>query len=307
MKNSTDHGILSPLRLLHLWCRFYIMAVVAYCSLGGERRSTMNLRIGENIRRLRRQRDLTQEEVAAHLGISFQSISKWEREDGYPDITMLPSLANYFGISVDELIGMDEISRSERYDEINNLWRENNAEGLHCENVALLRSALKSFPNDALLLVQLATSLEKLDGTKEEKAKYLRESIAVQEQILRYGKDPEIRNATLYNICFAYWKNGEHGKALEQAEKLPGLYKTRENALVYFLQGQRRHDAAEAALKPLMWSIALQLSALAETEEEPAYYEKAEEILELLFKDREDDFVRTVRKKLQDRNPLKFS
>ncbi len=39
----------------------------------------MNLLIGENIRRLRRQRDLTQEEVAVHLGISPQSISKWER------------------------------------------------------------------------------------------------------------------------------------------------------------------------------------------------------------------------------------
>lgn len=49
----------------------------------------MNLLIGENIKRMRREGDLTQEEVAAHLGISFQAISKWERADGYPDITML--------------------------------------------------------------------------------------------------------------------------------------------------------------------------------------------------------------------------
>lgn len=39
----------------------------------------MNLFIGENIKRMRLERDLTQEEMAAHLGISFQSISKWER------------------------------------------------------------------------------------------------------------------------------------------------------------------------------------------------------------------------------------
>ena len=64
----------------------------------------MNLLIGENIKRIRHERDLTQEEVAAHLGISFQSISKWERGDGYPDITMLPALANYFKISVDDYI-----------------------------------------------------------------------------------------------------------------------------------------------------------------------------------------------------------
>ena len=260
----------------------------------------MDLRIGENIRRLRRRRDLTQEEVAAHLGISFQSISKWERGDGYPDITMLPALANYFDVSVDELIGMDEIAKSEKYDEINLLWKENNAMGRHDENVALLRSSLKTFPNDDLLLVQLATSLEKLEGTEEEKAGYRKEAIAAQEQILRYGKDPEIHNATLYNICFAYWKNGEYDKALEQAGKLPNLYKTRENAMVFFLQGAEKGDAARAALKPLMWSIALQLAALAETERDPAYFEKTEEMLDILSDDMEDDFVRAVRKKLEE-------
>ena len=64
----------------------------------------MELCIGQNIRRLRRERNLTQEEVAAHLGISFQSVSKWERGEGYPDITLLPALANYFRITIDELL-----------------------------------------------------------------------------------------------------------------------------------------------------------------------------------------------------------
>lgn len=72
--------------------------------------NTMELMIGEKLKKLRRNRDLTQEEVATHLGISYQAISKWERGDGYPDITMLPALANYFAVSVDELIGMEEIT-----------------------------------------------------------------------------------------------------------------------------------------------------------------------------------------------------
>ena len=108
----------------------------------------MNLLIGENIKRMRRERDLTQEEVAAHLGISFQAISKWERADGYPDITMLPALANYFGVSVDELLGMNKIDRRKRYEEINLTWAENNQKGLHGENVELMRRALKDFPNN---------------------------------------------------------------------------------------------------------------------------------------------------------------
>ena len=54
----------------------------------------MELMIGKKIKKLRRSRDLTQEEVATQLGISYQAISKWERGDGYPDITMLPVLAS---------------------------------------------------------------------------------------------------------------------------------------------------------------------------------------------------------------------
>lgn len=207
----------------------------------------MNLLIGENIKRMRRERDLTQEEVASHLGISFQSISKWERGYGYPDITMLPALANYFGISVDELLGMNEISKNDQYNEINKIWDENNKKGLHQENIALMCKSLKIFPNNALLLVQLSASLEKSDGTDEEKSRYLRESIAIQEQILRYGEDSEVRGATLFNICFSYRKAGEYGKALEQAKKLPNLYKARENALVYFLDGGKTQGCKRIA------------------------------------------------------------
>ena len=259
----------------------------------------MNLLIGENIKRMRRERDLTQEEVANHLGISFQSVSKWERGDGYPDITILPALANYFGVTIDDLMGMDKTAKKEKYDEVNRIWNENNKRGLHIENVELMRKSLKFFPNDALLLVQLSTSLEKIDGTEEEKDGYLRESIDVQEQILRYGEDSEVRSSTLYNICFAYRKIGEYDKALEQAKKLPNLYKARENALVYLLEGEEKRKTAKEALKPLAWAIAHHLTALSETENNPEYLKNAEQIIDLLIPiDGQDAFITGIKKKL---------
>lgn len=242
----------------------------------------MNLRIGENLKRLRREKDLTQEELAAHLGISFQAISKWERGESYPDITILPALSNYFKISIDELVGMEEIRRTEEYEKINEKWLENRNANKHKENVKLMKDSLKFFPNDALLLVQLSSSLERLDGTDKEKTQYLRESIAVQEQILR-GEDSEVRNATLYNICFAYWKNGEQEKAINQAKNLSNFYKSRENALVYFLDGDEKNQIAKSSLEPLAWSITHQLTALYETENDEGYLEKAEKIKELLL------------------------
>lgn len=197
---------------------------------------------------------------------------------------------------------MSEIAKNDQYNEINRIWDDNNKKGLHSENVILMRQSLRTFPNNALLLVQLSTSLEKLDGTDEEKLRYLKESIAVQEQILRYGEDSEVRSATLYNICFAYWKIGEYNKALEQAKKLPNLYKTRENALVYFLGGEEKHKIAQEALTPLAWVIAHHMTALYETENDPTYLTKAEEILDILFAgETENSFIKSIRERIHNR------
>ncbi len=253
----------------------------------------MNLLLGENIKRKRLEKGLTQEEVATHIGISAQSVSKWERGEGYPDIEMLPTLANYFKISIDELLGVSLTEKEEKYNAFNKIWDNNNSNGLHSVNVDLMRGALKLFPNDALLLVQLSTSLEKLDGTQEEKDMYLRESIAVQEQIINYCVDCEVRGATLYNICFAYWKIGEHEKAIEQAKKLPNLYKARENALVYFLDREEKQKTAKDALISTAWIISHHLTALFEAENNAEYLEKAIEILDILFDDK-DAFVKRI-------------
>ena len=257
----------------------------------------MKLKIGEKIKELRYEKGLTQEEIGSLLGVSAQSVSKWERGEGYPDIEMLPALANYFNISIDELLGADATPK--KYDEINSLWDENNKTGAHKINVALMKEALKSFPNDPLLLVQLSTSLEKAGATDEEKSENLRKSIAVQEQIIKYCDDCEIRGATMYNICFAYLKNGEHKKALEQARKLPNLYKGRENALVCILDGEEKRETARQALSPLAWSISHHMTALSQTTGDKSYLSKAKQILGILYDCSGDPFISEVRKKIK--------
>jgi len=68
----------------------------------------MNIKIGENIKRLRRTKNITQEQLAEYLDVSITAVSKWERGETYPDITLLFPLAHYFGITLDELMGYDE-------------------------------------------------------------------------------------------------------------------------------------------------------------------------------------------------------
>ena len=68
---------------------------------------TVNICLGENIKKLRRERNLTQDALSEFLGVSFQTISNWERGESYPDITMLPEIAEFFKVSVDELLGVN--------------------------------------------------------------------------------------------------------------------------------------------------------------------------------------------------------
>ena len=64
----------------------------------------MDMTIGKRIAFLRKEKGLTQEELAQHMGISPQAVSKWENDQTCPDISALPKLARLFGVTVDELL-----------------------------------------------------------------------------------------------------------------------------------------------------------------------------------------------------------
>ncbi len=65
----------------------------------------MNQSLGGRIAELRRKKNMTQEELAAELGVTPQAVSKWENDLSCPDITLLPQLARLFGVTIDELLG----------------------------------------------------------------------------------------------------------------------------------------------------------------------------------------------------------
>lgn len=105
----------------------------------------MNIYFSENIKRLRKERDLTQEALADFLGVSFQAVSKWERGESYPDIEILPEIAGFFGVSVDELLG---VNRAENEKEILGIIEEydnlTDSEAKH----EIIVNAIQRFPND---------------------------------------------------------------------------------------------------------------------------------------------------------------
>jgi transcriptional regulator with XRE-family HTH domain len=78
----------------------------------------MEISIGKTIKKLRAEKSVTQEELAKYLNITFQSVSKWETEAATPDTMLLPQIAIFFGVSIDDLFSVGDINHFERVDKI---------------------------------------------------------------------------------------------------------------------------------------------------------------------------------------------
>ena len=119
----------------------------------------MNIRIGAIIKKLRAENNITQDALATAIGVTPQAISRWESEGGYPDIELLPALADFFSVSVDELIGY---RLSEREKELAAIKREMyrlSEVGSIEERVTYARNAFTRYPNDYEIRDHLAVCL----------------------------------------------------------------------------------------------------------------------------------------------------
>lgn len=105
------------------------------------------LYLSENLRKYRILKNLTQEDVAEYLGITAQSVSKWERGETYPDITLLPALANIFETSIDLLVGMDIICAEKTQYNIHKKAVEYQRKGDYDSAEKTYRDALLIYPN----------------------------------------------------------------------------------------------------------------------------------------------------------------
>ncbi len=106
----------------------------------------MNLPIANVIRTLRRERNVTQEELAAAIGVTYQSVSRWENGQAYPDMELIPKIANFFGISTDVLFGTDrESTDAKREAHLKNIKStQNDKEAFY----VACKAAHKDFPDE---------------------------------------------------------------------------------------------------------------------------------------------------------------
>ena len=174
----------------------------------------------ENLKKYRILKDLTQEDVAEFLGITAQSVSKWERGESYPDITFLPALANIFETSVDLLIGMDTIRAEETRYNIHKKAVAYQRSGDYDMAEKTYRDALLIYPNKPGMILGLASTLA-LKGNTDE-------AIELMERGLPLSINEKQKLTMRATLCFLYLKAGREDKANKLASELPHTRESRE-------------------------------------------------------------------------------
>lgn len=178
--------------------------------------------LGTNIKENRLKRGYTQEQLAYELGVSSQTVSRWENGTTYPDIAMLPVLADSFNISIDKLVGYaKECSTEEReifFKSINHLEMR--------ERILPHREMLEKYPNNVYLQFSLANILYGI-LKKNSDIEVEKEINLLCHRILQSDK-PGIQCGALRLLALLSARHGDTETAMKYVNELPSLYCGRE-------------------------------------------------------------------------------
>lgn len=167
----------------------------------------MRIEIGEAISRLRYTRQVSQEELAASIGVSPETIISWESGMSSPAIEYLPDIAMFFGVSVDKLLGVGGEARELRRDRVYLFIRYLNEKGYQPYAIDILRDAYEEFSDD--LIIGYSLTLALCSGMWKSEPNFYDLSYAKQilRNILRRLNDTQLRTEceSLYGfLCEKY-------------------------------------------------------------------------------------------------------
>lgn len=194
--------------------------------------------IGLKIKKLRKERGITQEQLAQYLNISSQAVSKWENGTAMPDITLIPALVSVFEISADVLLGIEIEGTNEREKAYEEEYRTLCKNGDVWGRCALMRKALAEFPRNYGFMDRLARSLFYCMTNNE----VFNELVALCNRIINTCRDTEFVCSARETLARAYAKHGDKENAMKYALSLPYAEYSREYALEWALDGEKQYE-----------------------------------------------------------------
>lgn len=233
----------------------------------------MQIHLGEKIRELRKRDKRKQEDLAAALGVTSQAVSRWEANGGYPDIAMLPAIANYFHITIDELFGYnsDRQTKLQSYiEQADQISRQKDPAAL----IVFLRNVLSEFPSEWQLQYRLANALVSLGYQKSDPGKIVtrecgssqynaeynaqnecwKEAASLFEKVLKKEVDDDTRTSVIFSLMLLYAWMGSQENAERTALSQSPARVSREVLLAY-TSGENSEKYRSEAILCLMHEL----------------------------------------------------
>lgn len=196
----------------------------------------MAMKIGEKIKELRKAKGISQEALAQVLGVTFQAVSKWETNTTAPDVGLIPAIASYFCVSIDELFDYNTLENEKNIDSI---CRQASGcrfdEPLRAE--AILREGLKQFPADERMLTVLVYVLWSIPGRDKE-------LIETCKLLIDRATNEGVRCDVLRILAESYRRAGMNDQIMPILEQIPEFYFTKTECVAKLTDGQTSLDAA---------------------------------------------------------------
>lgn len=252
----------------------------------------MKLYIHDKIKNLRKEQKWTQEELAERLNVSPQAVSRWETNSTFPDIELLPDIASIFEISIDELLGVNDLLNNDRIKklitEANSYYDTNEVDKV----VSKLEQAKKEYPTNINITLNLIYALSAL---------YNEDRNEVCERIIKLGNKiidrlPDINDkCKLYQImAYTYVELGNLELAKVYANKLPDMEYTVNIVMPSILEGNDKIKFIQENIQNLLSTLVMQTSYLANVgnytdKEQITILKKLDDLIDLMYE--KDDYI----------------
>ena len=196
----------------------------------------MAMKIGEKIKALRKAKNISQESLAKVLGVTFQAVSKWETNTTTPDVSMIPSIASFFGVSIDELFDYNILENEKKIDSIcREAARYRLDDPIRAEEI--LRDGLKQFPSNETMLTVLVYVLWNIPGRNSD-------LIDTCKQLVECATIEGVRCDVLRILAEAYHRLGEYDQIDPVLAQIPEFYFTKMECVARLTDGKSSLDAA---------------------------------------------------------------
>ena len=172
----------------------------------------------------RREKGITQEEIAAYIGVSKASVSKWETGQSYPDITFLPMLAAYFDISIDQLMGyspqIEKKDIEKMYQKLSEDFASKHFEEIIIECEAEIKKYFSCYPF-ILRMAQLFINHASMAASQERRKEILIRVVQLCERITSNCKDMNLVQEATFMQAMSWLSMGDGKAVLELLGETP--------------------------------------------------------------------------------------